>query len=246
MNIKSWIKKKISFSSGDKETITPSPTLTQPELSLHTSCKTLPFSKFKPAYCRNDYSGLVIKGEPTPEELQAAWNEILFDYASLIKTENSDYLFILRKDISDLQWQIWYVDECCREESPEFEIPAGVLHIRYEEALVKELKKIGYTIKDEFGTDEYFDRLSLIVSLCKSRVHDLEELRAEYDRLQKTFDGKQQTEEELDATQALLSKYQGYNIDDETTTVYRFTIIFNNYLADMKARKKLLENAGGR
>jgi len=39
----------------------------------------------------------------------------------------------------------------------------------------------------------------------------------------------------------MLAKYQGYNIDRKTTTVYDFTQIFNNYLAEMKVKEKQLE-----
>lgn len=246
MNFIDWLKtkKKVSISSDaitqDNVIATPEPSAA---VSLHTSCKTLSLSRFIPAYCNNDYSGLIITGEPTPEELQEAWNEILFDYGSLIKNEHSDYIFNLAKEIALTHWHITYVENCCRMGDEET-LP-GILHFRHDEDLINELKKLGYTLNAVFGTEKYFEQLSLINSLCKRRLFDLDELVSERDRLQKTTEGKKQSEEEFMSTVLMLSKHQGYDLDVETTTLYKFTVIFNNYLAYKKVEAKSHEYGRG-
>lgn len=239
-----WTKKKVSLTSEasrpDNVITTQEPTKT---VSLHTSCKTLSLARFIPAYCNSNYSGLIISGEPTQEELQAAWNEILFDYSALIKNENSDYIFRLAKEIALTHWHITYVDNCCRMGGED--TLAGILHFRYDEDLIKELKKLGYKLTATFGTEKYFDQLSMINSLCKTKLFDLDELTQEHDRLVKTKSGKKQTEDEFMSTIIMLSKHQGYDIDAETTTVYKFTVIFNNYLTYKKIEIKSYEDGRG-
>jgi hypothetical protein len=198
---------------------------------LHISCKTLCFAAFIDAYCNVDLKGLIISGKPTPEELQKAWNEIVFEYSSLIKTEQSQYLFDLSKEISLLQWHINYVDGAIK-----------LLSIRYEKEVAEELRELGYQVREDIGTQEYEDALKRIISLCKTKVFDLDVAVEEYNRLHNTKEGKAQGEDEMFSTLAALSKYQGYNIDKNTTSVYEVTIIFNNYLAESKRMEKQLSN----
>lgn len=210
----------------------PSP---EPQLqaSYHRSCKTLTLEPFIQAYCNNQLIGLLISGSSTPEGLQNAWNEILFDYAGLFKTEQSDYIFQLQREIGILQHHVAYV-----------EYSIILLTHRYDDDVVKELVSMGYTIP-EFTDENYQQSLSRITSLAKSKVFELSNLVDEYNRLSKTSEGKKQTEEEFIRTVAMLSKYQGYHVDRKTTMVFDFVQIFNNYLTEMSAKEKLYEYARG-
>lgn len=196
----------------------------------HRSCKTLPLEAFIQAYCNNDLSGILRSGESDPEELQSAWNEILFDYASLFKTKESDYLFNLSKEIGTLNHHIIYV-----------QYAVEYLRYRYRESFAQELRNFGYTVP-LFEEENYRQSLELILSLAKSKVFELNNLQDEYDRLNKTSSGKAQSEDEFIKTVSMLSKYQGYHIDTFSTTVYRFVMTFNNYLTEMAVRQKALNN----
>ena len=154
---------------------------TQP-VQLHTSCSTLYLKPFIQAYCNKDFTGLIISGVPTAEQIAEAWEEILFEYSTLIKNDNTDYFFTVTKQISLLQWHINFVNHA-----------TFVLHYRHEPEIIEGLRKLGYSIKSAFGTEEYHDRLNMIVSLCKTRYHDLEDLQIEYDRMQNTASKKDQT-----------------------------------------------------
>jgi hypothetical protein len=63
----------------------------------------------------------------------------------------------------------------------------------------------------------------------------------EYNRLNKTTTGKKQSEDEFVTTVLMLAKYQGYNIDRKTTTVFDFAQIFNNYISEMKIKERQLK-----
>ena len=52
---------------------------------LHRTCKTLSIAGFKLAHCNNDLNALIISGQPTDNELKNAWDEIIFEYATLFK-----------------------------------------------------------------------------------------------------------------------------------------------------------------
>lgn len=189
---------------------------------LLRSCKEVSIDSFIQAYCNQDYKGLILKGDPDMNEVLKAWDEVLFEYSSLIKTENSQYFFETEKQMSLLKWHINYVDNAIR-----------FLRIRYDEDLVKELNALGYD--GDFNKPEVLDRT---ISLAKTQIFELDTLNDEYNRMRKTAAGKAQTEEEFISTVVMLSKYQNYHIDEFTTSVYRFTIIFNNYLAEGKALQR--------
>lgn len=227
-----WQKSKIKQSdfSGTKQEDSALPQVTTPlPCQLHRSCKTLFLELFIQAYCNNDLSGLVIKGAPDTDQLQDAWNEIMFEYSGLIKTENSDYLFSLQKDIAILQHHIIYVDYAVQ-----------LLKLRYDDEIANEVRSLGYPVP-ALEDPKYQKALDMIISLAKTKVFEHGNLVDEYNRLNKTVEGKKQSEDEFVRTVVMLSKYQGYNIDRQVVTVYDFTQVFNNYLSEMRAREKQLE-----
>lgn len=182
--------------------------------TLRRSCKDVSIDEFIQAYCHSNLSVLIVVGHPPQDVVLECWNEILFEYANLLKSDSSQYIFDLHKQISELQFDIWYVNEVI-----------NVLRVRYEQDLVDELIKMGYD--GDFTQEETLERT---ISLAKTKVYDLELLIAEYNALHKVIEGKKQTEEEFESSVAWLSKFQSYYIDTKTTSIYKFTIIFNNYV----------------
>lgn len=206
-------------------------------VSLHRSCKTLSIAGFKQAHCNNDLSPLIIEGTPTPDELKDAWDEIVFEYATLFKNEDSQYLFELSQRISLLKIHIGFVDYAVVLLRAKFNSEGNTDH-----EILNELNTLGYDIQfDESNPQAYIQALNRIVSLCKTNVFDLEEQEKEYNRLNKTTEGKKQSEEDFDANIMMLSKYQHFPIDEEKVTVYKYAIIFNNYMREMTMRNKSAE-----
>lgn len=229
-----WQKSKISQSASSETTkedyVLPQGAI-QSIPTYHRSCKTLPLEAFIQAYCNNDLSGLVIEG-PADIGLQDAFNEIMFEYSGLIKSDNSDYLFQLQKDIAILQHHIIYVD---------YSVP--FLKLRYDEEIAQEVRSLGYEVP-AFTNPNYEKSLDRILSLAKTKVFEHGNLVDEYNRLNKTVEGKKQSEDEFLRTVIMLAKYQGYQIDRAKTTVYEFAQIFNNYLSEMKIKERQLEKYG--
>lgn len=222
-----------------KESFASAPSPDSPsQCSLHQTCKTLSIARFKAAYCNNNLNALVISGEPTADQLQDAWNEILFEYASLFKTEESEYVFSLRKEIELLKLHITTVD---------YSVYTLQLHFfdngSTDNDIINQLVELGYEVTaDTSDPVAYINQLKRCVSLCKTNVFDLEQLEKEYERAQKTTGGKKITEEDFDANIVMVSKYMHYPIDEDTVTIYKFTVMFNNFLAENRVRPKTQED----
>ena len=203
-------------STEQKQEILPLHTPEQSTDTLLRSCKVLPLSIFKECYCNNDYSGL---GKGTKDELQAAWNEILFEYSSLIDSENSQYLFSISKKISLLSCDISFIEGAI-----------VVLKAFHDQEIVDILRQMGYPLIEGYKEKD----LDRIVSLAKTLVYEFNELQDEMNKIQTVASGKAQTESDFDKTIALLSKFQGYAIRPKETTVTEFCGIFNLFLAHNK------------
>lgn len=206
-------KRKQSLPSTEPQTaISPSQTPEKLIDTLRRTCKKLPLADFKEAYCNND---LTVLGIGTPEDLQAAWNEILFEYSGLLKSENSDFIFSVSKKIALIHADITFIDGAVM-----------VLRTQHDEDLIAGLRDLGYPLIEGFKEAD----LDRIVSLSKSMLFDLDDLEKEYATLTKTMNGKKQTEEDFEQTISILSKHQGYQINQQKTMVSEFCGIFNTYL----------------
>src|SRR5574339_525061 len=101
-------------------------------IALILKCSEISIRKFKQAYCLDDLSVLIIKGNPTHDQLTEAWNKILSEYALSIQSEDSEYMVGLERDIILLQHHIIYVEEAVK-----------YLRRRYDEEMVNELINMG-------------------------------------------------------------------------------------------------------
>jgi hypothetical protein len=166
------------------------------------------------------------------DEVHNAWNEVLFEWSGLVKSENSEALFELQKEIAILEHHIIYID---------YAVP--FLKLRYDEEIAKEVRGLGYEVP-VFEDENYQSALDLINSLAKRKVFDHGELVDEFNRLNKTATGKKQSEDEFVRTIVMLSKFQGYDINTSAITTYKFAQIFNNYIFSMREKEKQLEKYG--
>lgn len=201
---------------------------TQSVCRLIRTLSECPIAVFKKALCAGDLSLLIISGQPTDAELMEAWNDIYFDYAAVLKSDNSDYTFNLAKDIGLLKHHLAYV-----------EWAVLFLRLKYDQDVVEELKTIGY-FDLEFSEDpeEWQRRLNRVISLAKIKVHDLEMLEKDYERISKTSEGKPVTEDDFNQTVLELARFQGYRIDQVATMMDEYVSIFNNFLNDIKLKSR--------
>jgi len=195
-----------------KESFASVPEMIPCKAILHRSCKTCPLSVFIEAYSNNN---LELLGDADPQELQEAWNEILFEWATLLKSEQSEYIFDLSKKISSLHAIIIFIEKAC-----------DYLSVQWDEEMAECLRKEGYNPND----------IKMTLSLAKRLVFDLDELTAEYSRIVNTTEGKGKSEDEFFEDIAMLSKFVGYRIDTKSTTVKEYASIFNLFLKQSKVQ----------
>lgn len=179
---------------------------------------------------------MVISGEPTQDELINAWNEIIFEYGSSIKTEHNQYLYDLQKQIAELKWHINYVENA-----------VFYLRHKYKQEFIDELKSLGY--HGPYNCDDHIQyqaQLDRVVSLCKTNVFDLDQLIDEYKSFHKALPGEtgKQSEEDFEEWIGRLSRFQGYRIEQQTTMVTELIGITNSYFREMKLKTKQAEDNG--
>lgn len=230
----SWLKSKIrpSRSTGTPKGIPASSLQTnqqdiQSTATLHRTCQ-LPLDGFIKAHCRGDFSGLIISGDPSNQEILDAWNEIVFEFSGLIKSESTEAQVSLAREIGLLQHHLKYVECAC-----------VLLSQRYDIDVINELIRMGYDgeypEQDPVAMKRQLERVK---SLSKTYYYDLDQLFDQYARTMKTQEGKKQSEEDFVKNLAMLSKYQGYRLDRFTLTTEEYAIIFSNYLNEFKYTQK--------
>ena len=192
---------------------------------LLRTCKEVSLAVFIDCYCHGIYSGL---GQATEEEIAQVWEALIQEWSNLMKNEDSDYLIELSGRILELKAHITFVEY------------SNFLLVRiYDREIIDRLiNECGYDGEyPENDREAYLKQLSRVISLCKSKVYELWELNDEYDRLQKNNAGEKTTEEDFERNILRLSKYQGYRINKFKTSVFEYTQLHNNFIADIKNSK---------
>lgn len=191
---------------------------------LLRTCEEVSLRVFKQCYYRLNYSGL---GNGTEEEIIEAWDGIISEWSGLMKNEDSEYMLILVDKIQELKKHIFFVENAL------FVLARG-----YNQEIINRLiSECGYDGNyPEDDKEAYLKQLERVNSLCKSHVYEVWELTDEYNRLKKTSNGGKDTEEDFDRNIHRLGKYQGYPLNQDTTTVYDFTQIHNNFIAEIQSK----------
>lgn len=193
----------------------------QSKAILLRTCKEVSLATFIECYCEDNFAGL---GTGTQEELIEAWNELLFEWCELMRNEDSDHKIQVGFQILNLQKHITIVDGC-----------VFALKRTYDKDLIEKLISLGYPGEYPDNNKEKLNKeLDRAVSLCKTIVFNLWELQEEIERIEKVKDNKKSTSEDFERNIVRLSESQGYNIDAEKTTVFRYTCIYNNFIDKIK------------
>ena len=193
---------------------------------LLRTCKEVSLATFIDCYCHEIYSGL---GEGTPEEITDAWIDIMSEWGELMRNEDTGYMLSLGNQILSLKVHVSLVESI-----------TFVLLKKYDLELVDKLiNELGYD--GEYPENDrvaFVKQLDRVVSLSKTKVYELSELNDEWDRLRKSDSGEKASEDDFERNILRLSKYQGYRINKYKTTIYEYTHIHNNFIAEITARNK--------
>lgn len=194
---------------------------------LHQSCQTLTLDRFISIMVSGSLRFLIIKGNPTDEELSEAWESIVSEYSDLVKTNQSDNVFEVYKRIIHTQWQIGFIDLLLEE-----------LAKGYDEDIAKELADVGYTIVEKDTWKEYFQQITRVKTEAKYLIVQLNQFTNEYQMLMKDEpDAVKRSPAEYEKEIAILSKFQGFRIVKEKTTVAEYCGIINAFIDYHKAQK---------
>lgn len=206
--------------------------------TYHQTCNTLILSHFFEIMITGDLTWLIIKGNVLPSQLEEAWESIIEEYTSLIKTDKTDNIFLLYKKIKQTEFLMQFIEKTI-----------DALKIQYDEEVASWLSERGFGVV-EYSEDReiYLKSLNAIRTGAKMLVVMLNQYNAEYKNLNKdkVEVSVQQSESEkrfsYEKELSLLSRYQGQRINKQTITVMEYAAIINNFIEYHKAKKPVKEN----
>jgi len=179
---------------------------------LIDSCDTCKLDIFIKCLVKNDYSGLVIAGNPSQSQISEAWETIYNEYLQISENQYHKNVLRLYKEIAALKSTIFAV-----------ELGLYILSLRYNPEVVKNLKKLGFDFK--FNSENLTEYLK---DLDKARIRvgnpkmELKLKEIELERISREASNKPITETDFDKILAQLSKYQGFRLDKTRITVCEF------------------------
>lgn len=186
-----------------------------------------------------DITWLIIEGITPLPVLAEAWELIIEEYASLVKTEKSNDIFDLYKKIKQTQWQMEWIEKTI-----------DALKIQYDEEMAIWLGERGFGVV-EYSDDRetYLRSLFSIKNGSKTLIVLLNQYNAEYKALSKDHDQQNDSgmsESEMRFTYekeiALLSRFQHDTIIKQNISVFQYAAIQNNYLLFHKVNKPTTED----
>lgn len=196
----------------------------------HQNCKTLPVGLLFEIMITGDLAWLCISGNPLPNKLEEAWEYILEEYMTLVKTEKTDDLFQLYKKIKQTQFLKNLIDLCLDS-----------LSVGYDEDIAKVVSEKGFGVVEYTEDKEiYLRSIKAVRMSSKTLIIILNQYFTEYESLNKNntqeniaiseTDRRMSIEKEV----ATLSRFQGSRINKQTTTAFEYAAILNNYLENAR------------
>jgi hypothetical protein len=182
--------------------------------------------------CGRGVQCLVISGEVEEGVLLQAWESILSEYSTLIKTPKADSVFMAYQRMVSSKWRMSFMELAVSALKDAYTVPIYLPFVCEQVAL------LGYDyIEDPAGNWEHYGhQVEAIETEAKSLIVFFNQAKAEYELLAPK--GVQRTEERdrmsYEMELQLLTKFRGGHIDDETTTLFRYAGIVNLYLESLK------------
>lgn len=187
------------------------------------------YDVFVKVLVESKYELLVIQGEPTKEELWAAWTEIMSEYSDLIKTEKSKNIFEAWRKCVYTYFKMVFIENFifeCRSKNP----LTG--EYRYNAGRAEEVMLMGYDLIEKPENEEkYLHQVELLDRESKTLVVLLNQYNQEYKLLAPDeANPVKRTIADYDKELAILSKYVGFLIDKKKTTVSQVCAIINAFI----------------
>lgn len=174
-------------------------------VKIHESCKTLRLGAFIEVMCHNNYDRLIIKGSPTPEQLEEAWEKIYTEYADLSGGDiNYSAMLAVLKSYGEAYTRLIAATAAVRS-----------LRVGYNETAEEVLMKLGYNCKfkqHEGDFEKYMNEVRSMEKQLKNVHLMFEKVKQDWENFMKQQKKKQLTEKDFLAYVAAVSKFIGYHI----------------------------------
>lgn len=196
----------------------------------------VPLSIFIDCLCDNDYKGLILQGNPTNDELAAAFEAIYEQYIEAVG--GKDLLRHIRqiKEIAISQNRVVSA-ECIIE----------TFKLYPTEGLYEQLYKFGYKLpKKPYNYANVNDVLRIFVANYKYDVRKLEKLILEFESVNKS-DGEKSsgyTREYFIGSLVDMSEAFKFNISEKDLSLLQYCIYINRYKEYCDAQLKKLQSHG--
>jgi hypothetical protein len=188
--------------------------------TYHQECSTLKYNIFLEILLHGTLSLLVISGNPSPIELNTAWQGILHEYIDDTQNDRSSTLHEVWKKMLYTSWLISFIDWS-----------VYALKYNYSEKIALMVAEAGfYYIQPIEDRARYLTQIYMLETEAKSLVVRLNQLNNEYKLLCPTaIDQETRTLADYEKEIAILSKFMGQRIVKAEITVKEFAAIVNLY-----------------
>lgn len=200
---------------------------------LHQTIETLLYDSFIKVLVKHEYHLLVVKGEPTKDEIDSAWKEIMHEYSEVIKTEKSINIFECWRKCVYTFWKMSYI------ESIIFKFKLKDIQTDkylYDEKEAEQVMLLGYDLIDPpIDEEKYLHQIEMLDRESKTLIVMLNQYNQEYKLLAPDeANPVVRTIADYDKELALLSKFMGYQINKRKVTVAEVCAIINAYIETQK------------
>lgn len=200
-----------------------------PHMELYRHCSQLPLDRFIACLVDNDLSQLVIKGNPSKDQLSFAWQAIYIEYIQLNQSNEALYSIRLQSEIELLSDEIQRVEEILYFLRPEMLPFCNGM----EAELVNILKYYGYRQVIDFTTD-YSRTLTAIRNKLNPKKLRLESRIAELANYMDSKNTGTPDRSVFETNLIRMSRFQGYAIRAKEVTVSEYVTIFKECIAQKK------------
>lgn len=147
------------------------------------------------------------------------YEDVNNEYMSMRENKNSQYVLDLMKEIAQLSSTLFIVGQCLI-----------ILEVKYNRELVNELKQLGCTGRFDWSNkDQYYGDLKAAASRSKRMISQRNRLQEELDEFHRKHGAGDITPDYFDEWAVELSKFMGYNVRLDQTTVSVWVKMLNKF-----------------
>lgn len=195
-------------------------------IRLITTCDKLMMDKFIDCLVSENYNSLIISGNPSKEQLDAAWNNIISEYAELIGSEHYETIIRLTKEINAAVFKFNRVS-----------LYVFILGIMHSESIANHLRKMGYPGNYNPSNQEMYKRdLETSLNKAKTLLAQAQQKQIQLNKLESSIEKGKIDRRHFDEVIIALSDHKKYQVKEDQITVQKYCIMIKN----MKRRIEIL------